>query len=67
MKYAIKLTKGDDVTILGVCETREQAMKLGMELRKQYSRDAGLLTLIEGEFDESNQMTGTKYKLLEVF
>ena len=66
-RYAIKMAKGDDITILGVRETKEQAMELGMELRKQYSRDAGLLALIEAEFDGNDHMIGTSYKLHEVF
>lgn len=66
-KFAIKITKGDDVTILGVRNTKEEAMLLGTELRKQHSRDTGLLTCIESDFDENNHMIGTGYKLLEVF
>lgn len=66
-RYAIKITKGDDITILGVRETKEQAMTLGMELRKQYSRDIGLLALIEADFDENNKMIGVAYKLHEIF
>lgn len=65
-KFAVKLTRGDDVTILGVRETKEQAIELCMELRTQYSRDAGLLAVIESEFDENNQMIGTNYRLHEV-
>lgn len=64
--FAIKLTKNDDVAILGVRETKEQAMELGMELRKQYPRDAGLLALIEGEFNNEGKMISPNYKLHEV-
>lgn len=66
-RFAIKLTKNDDVTILGVRETKDEAMKLGADLRKQYSRDAGLLTCIQAEFDENDKMIGAGYKLHEVF
>lgn len=65
-RFAIKLTKNDDVTILGVRETKEEAMILGMELRKQYSRDAGLLALIEAEFTDDGKMISPSYKLHEV-
>ena len=65
-KYAVKLTHGDDVEILGVKETKEQAMELGMGLRKQHSRDADLLAVIEAEFDNDNNMLGNAYRLLEV-
>lgn len=66
-KYAIKLTKGDNVTILGVRDTRTEAMELGAELRKRLSRDDGLLACIEAEFDENDRMIGSGYRLLEVF
>lgn len=66
-RFAIKLTHGDDVTILGVRDTRTEAMELGTALRKQYSRDAGLLALIEADFDENDRMIGNGYKLHEVF
>ena len=66
-KYAIKLTHNDDVTILTVCNTKEEALKQGTALRKQYSRDAGLLALIEADFDESDRMTENGYKLHEIF
>lgn len=65
-RFAIKLTKNDDVKILGVRETKEQAIALGLELRKQYSRDTGLLAVIEAEFDSDNNMLGNAYRLLEV-
>ena len=65
-KYAVKLTHGDDVEILGVKGTKEQAMELGMELRKQHSRDAGFLAVIEAEFDNDNNLLGNAYRLLEV-
>ena len=66
-RYAVKLTKDDNVTILGVRDTRIEAMELGAELRKQYSRDEGLLACIEAEFDENDRIVGGGYRLLEVF
>lgn len=66
-KYAIKLTHNDDVTILTVCNTKQEALDQGTALRKQYSRDAGLLALIEADFDENDQLIGNGYKLHEVF
>lgn len=66
-KFAIKLTRNDDVTILAVCDTKTEAIELGTGLRKQYSRDAGLLALIEADFDGNNQMIGNGYKLHKVF
>ena len=66
-RYAVKLTKDDNVTILGVRDTRIEAMELGAELRKKYSRDEGLLACIEAEFDENDRIVGGGYRLLEVF
>ena len=66
-KYAVKLTKDDNITILGVRDTRAEAIELGTELCKKYSRDAGLLALIEADFDENDLMIGNGYKLHEVF
>lgn len=66
-KFAIKITKGDDVTILGVRGTKEEAMLLGAELRKQHTRDEGLMVCIEADFDENDQMIGNSYKLHEAF
>lgn len=67
MKYALKLTRGDDVKILAVYDDKSAAMAAGAEYRKTISRDAGLLSLIEAEFDENNQMIGVAYKLHEIF
>lgn len=66
-KFVIKLTKDDTVTILGVRNTKDEAMLLGEDLRKQYSRESGLLACIEADFNDENQMIGTGYKLHEVF
>ena len=66
-KFALKITKGDDVKILAVFDDKQSAMIAGAEYRKTISRDAGLLALIEADFDENNQMVGSGYKLHEIF
>lgn len=66
MKYALKLTSGDDVKILQVFEDKASAMVAGTEYRKTISRDAGLLALIEGEFYSDGKMISPSYKLHEV-
>lgn len=66
-RYAIKLTHGDDVKILEVFDDKPAAMAAGAEYRKTISRDAGLLGLIEADFDENNKMIGGGYKLHEIF
>lgn len=65
-KFAIKLTKGDNVTILCVKDTKDEVMKMGEAFKKQYSRESGLLACIEADFDKNNQMIGIGYKLHEV-
>lgn len=67
MKYAIEITKGDDITILQVFDDKPTAMAAGAEYRKTISRDAGLLALIEADFDENDQMIGTGFKMHEIF
>lgn len=54
------------MTILGIGSTKEQMMELGQELRKQYPREAGLLVVIEAEFDDDGNMVGSAYKLQDV-
>lgn len=66
-RYAVKLTHGDDVKILAVYDDKLTALVAGAEYRKTISRDAGLLALIEGEFDENGQMIGTGFKMHEIF
>lgn len=66
-RFAIKLTHGDDVKILAVYDDKSAAMAAGTEYRKTISRDAGLLGLIEADFDKNDQMIGTSYKLHDVF
>ena len=66
-KFAIKLTRDDDVTILCVKDTKEEAMEMGEAFKKQYSRESGLLACIEADFNDESQMIGTGYKLHEVF
>lgn len=65
-KYAIKLTKNDDQKILEIFENKEIAMKSGLEYRKRYSREDGLLSLVEATFDENGNMIGG-YRLHETF
>lgn len=64
-RFAIKLTCGDDVKILAVYDDKPTAIAAGSEYRKTISRDAGLLSLIEGEFDGDN-MVGNTYRLIDV-
>jgi len=67
MKYAIKLTKGNDYKIIEIFDSKDAAMIAGAEYREQISRDDGLMACIEAEFDDEGNMIGTGYRLLEVF
>ena len=64
-KFAIKLTKGDDYKIIEIFENKDAALAAGAEYRKQYSRDAGLLSCIEADID-AGRIVGS-YKLYESF
>ena len=64
-KFAIKLTKGDEYAILDVCNTKEEACAVAKEMNKATRMD-GLLSVIEAEFDESDNMIGNGYKLYEI-
>lgn len=66
MKYALKLTHGDDVKILAVYDDKSAAMAAGAEYRKTIFCDAGLLTVIEAEFTDDGKMISPSYKLHEV-
>ena len=66
-KYAIKLTKDDTGTILAIFESKEAAINAGAEYRKQYPREQGLISCISADFDESNNMVGNSYRLLEAW
>lgn len=66
-KFAVKITKGDEYKIIETFDSMDAAMVAGSEYREQISRDDGLMSCIEADFDEDNQMIGTSYRLLEVF
>jgi len=66
-RFALKLTKGNDYRIIETFDTKEAAMVAGAEYRKQISRDNGLLSCIEADFDTDGNMSGTSYKLYESF
>lgn len=62
-KFAIEVTKGDVCTILKTFDDKESAMTAGVEFRKQYTREQGLLSCIEANFNENDQMIGSDFKL----
>lgn len=64
-KYAIKFTKDNTIKILAIFESKDAAMNVGAEYRKQYTREQGLISCISADFDENNNMVGNSYRLLE--
>lgn len=62
-KFAIELTKGDDETILALFDTKEEAMAVGEQYRKQYTREQGLVSCILTDFDEKGNRVGNSYRL----
>ncbi len=67
MKYAIKLVKGDSNTILETFASKEEALAAGAKYRKKYTREQGLISCIQAEFDENGNIVGGKYKLVDAW
>ena len=55
-KVALLLIKGDDAKVLETFETKEEALKRGDELFKQYTQDESLLSCVATEIDENNNI-----------
>ncbi len=66
-KFAIKLVKGDDNTILETFDTRQEALDAGPKYRAKYPREQGLISCIQANFDEEDHLVGTMYKLLDAW
>lgn len=63
-KFAIKLVKDNDNTILETFDTKEQALAAGEKYSAQFTRAQGFVSCIQGEFDENNNLVGNRYKLI---
>lgn len=66
-KFAIKLVKGDDSKILETFTNKQEALAAGIKYRAEYTREQGLISCIQAEFDESNNIVGNKYKLIDAW
>ncbi len=66
-KFAIKLVKDDNSTILETFEDKDVALAAGAKYRKKYTREQGLISCIQAEFDENGNMVGGKYKLVDAW
>ena len=50
-KFMLTLTKGNDRTVLAICETKEEALAKGNELYPNLLVSSGTLSVIYGETD----------------
>lgn len=64
-KFAITLTKGNDRKILYMCDNKDEALAKGNEIEPTLMRGAGILSCIQANFDENNNIVGGKYKLID--
>lgn len=64
MKYAVKLTSGNNVKILNLFDTKEEALEFGESTRKDIKASDGLLSVIRAEFDSDNSIIGGRYRLV---
>ncbi len=66
-KFAIKLVKGDDNTIIETFETKEEALAAGEKYRSKYTSEQGLISCIQADFDENNNLVGHGYRLINAW
>ena len=66
-KFAIKLVKGDNNTILETFDTKEEALAAGKKYRAMYTSEQGLISCIQADFDENNNLTDGSYKLFDAW
>lgn len=65
LKYAITHTVKNDVTILGLFDTIEEARAHGSELARTVK--GGIVVLISADFDEKGNRTNNKEWVYEAF
>lgn len=63
MKYAVTITKGDSRKILEICDTKDEAMEKGVEHKKRFSMDSGILSCISADFDDYGNIIDGNYRL----
>lgn len=66
-KFALKLTKGDTQKILLVCDSEDTAMQEGKKILGTLRKTDGLLSVIQADFDENNNIVGGGYKLFHAW
>lgn len=63
-KFAIKLVKDNDNTILETFDTKQEALAAGEKYNAKYTRAQGLISCIQADFDENNNLIDNGYKLI---
>lgn len=61
--FAITLTNGNNRTVLYICDNKEKAIKKGDELIQILSRDSGILSCIQADFDDNNNIVNGRYRI----
>lgn len=61
--FAITLTNGNNRTVLYICDNKEKAIKKGDELIQTLSRDSGILSCIQADFDDNNNIVNGRYRI----
>ena len=50
-KYGVILARGEEITILEICGSKEAVIVASQVQKRLHSREKGCVTAIEGEFD----------------
>ena len=62
-RFAIELIKGDERTFLAAFDNREAALAAGRAYRQKYTPQQGLISCIQGELDENNQVDFNRFRI----
>ena len=66
-KYAIKLVKDDNNTILETFTSKDEALAAGSRYRAKFTREQGLISCVQAEFDEEDRIVGNRYELIDTW
>lgn len=62
-KFAIKITKGNNVKIISTHKTKDEAISAGEKVNVESKKNDGTVSCICADFDEDDNMIGNKYWL----
>ena len=63
-KYGVILVKGDTVTTLETCGSREAVIVASQLHKRRHSRDEGRITAVQGAFDEYGRLDRSSFRIL---